>query len=212
MLKTPRSYPKIPDTKDCPLTQCWAFVKYDGTNFHALWDQDHWSSFGTRRYSWDFNQEGKKELAIKYDGLHEAPAIVERVYAPFGHLYRGRKLLLFFEFLGPHSFAGLHQASDPKRLILIDAQVDDRWLPPQEFLDAFGGKPHPEYYLAEVVYKGKYSGQLADDVRKGKYPIEEGVVIKGVVDGEVYRAKVKTDAYLKRLKDFFKDDWERYWE
>jgi hypothetical protein len=41
-------YPKIPDSKDCPLEQCIAFEKYDGTNLHWTWN-GVWTGFGPRR-------------------------------------------------------------------------------------------------------------------------------------------------------------------
>jgi hypothetical protein len=40
----------------------------------------------------------------------------------------------------------------------------------------------------------------------------EGVVCKGGEGHGRWMAKVKTDAYLRRLRAFFQDDWQRYWE
>jgi hypothetical protein len=62
------------------------------------------------------------------------------------------------------------------------------------------------------VYQGKFSGQLFVDVRKGKYNVAEGVVVKGIFSGQVYMAKIKTEVYLDRLKKEFKDNWKEYWE
>mgnify|MGYP003348784253 CR=1 FL=1 len=46
----------------------------------------------------------------------------------------------------------------------------------------------------------------------GKYNVKEGVVCKGQIDGRVWMVKIKTDAYMHRLKEAFADDWESYWE
>lgn len=75
--------------------------------------------------------------------------------------------------------------------------LDDRIIPPTQFLEDFESVISD---IARVVYSGKYSGQFAEDVRKGRFNVNEGVVVKGVVDGEVFMTKVKTKDYLKRLK------------
>lgn len=221
MIKIPRAYPKIPDTKNCPLKQCIVFEKLDGTNLHWIWEKDRWVAFGTRRSRFLFNDQGVREFIKRYPDLRTAPIIFDRVYERIGGGYFGRHLELYTEFLGDHSFAGLHKDNETKRLVLIDAAVDGQMLAPHQFLKSFSKPPIEtiegsellnEYYIARVIYQGKYSGRLVEDVRKGKYDVDEGVVIKGVVKDEIYRAKVKTDKYLQRLQNFFKDDWEKYWE
>jgi hypothetical protein len=63
------------------------------------------------------------------------------------------------------------------------------------------------------VYQGRFTGNLTEDVRAGKYPVAEGVVIKGGSGGaDVWMAKVKTNAYLERLRQAFGENWEDYWE
>src|SRR5262245_21212144 len=69
---------------------------------------------------------------------------------------------VFTEYLGPGSFAGMH-AGDPRRLVLFDVEAL-----------GFG---HLD--VARVVYAGKFSGRLTEDVRRAKYGVAEGVVIKG---------------------------------
>lgn len=210
MIKTTRGYPKIPDSKNCPLKQCIAFEKYDGTNTRFLWEQNRWTYFGTRRFLFSFDEAGIEECRNKYSHLAIAPALFNKIFASIGERYQGHNLILYAEFLGDQSFAGFHKTNDPKRLILIDAEIDGKMLPPQEFLDTFSHLP--ESNIARVIYQGKYSGRLAEDVRKGKYDVDEGVVIKGIVKGEIYRAKIKTDQYLQRLQEAFQSDWEKYWE
>jgi hypothetical protein len=64
-----------------------------------------------------------------------------------------------------------------------------------------------------VVYEGKLTGKFTEDVREGKYDVDEGVVCKGGSDADdLWMVKVKTYAYLERLKQAFADRWEDYWE
>ena len=63
-----------------------------------------------------------------------------------------------------------------------------------------------------MLFRGKFSGKLTEDVRAGNYDVDEGAVIKGG-DGEtVWMAKVKTQVYLNKLKASFGDKWEDYGE
>jgi hypothetical protein len=52
------------------------------------------------------------------------------------------------------------------------------------------------------------------DRKKGwhRFGTGEGVVLKGGEGHGRWMAKVKTDAYLQRLRAFFKDGWRLYWE
>ncbi|MEM7559948.1 MAG: RNA ligase family protein [Planctomycetota bacterium] len=133
-----------------------------------------------------------------------AEELTARVQANQG---AAKEVVVFTEFLGDASFAGMHKENDPKRLVLIDVSLDGRMLPPEEFLELLEGLP-----VARVVYRGKLTGRFAEDVRCGRYSVEEGVVCKGEVDGRVWMAKIKTNAYMEKLKQQFSDKWEDYWE
>jgi hypothetical protein len=37
-------------------------------------------------------------------------------------------------------------------------------------------------------------------------------VCKGGTGADLWRVKIKTDAYMEKLKQAFASDWERYWE
>ena len=113
---------------------------------------------------------------------------------------------MFTEYFGPNSFAGLHKPDDPKRLVLFDVQAEpDGMLGPDRFIADFGHLP-----IARVVYRGKLSGKFAEEVRTGKYGVMEGVVCKGGSGGpDLWLAKIKTYAYLERLKRAFGE--QRIW-
>jgi hypothetical protein len=76
------------------------------------------------------------------------------------------------------------------------------------FADDFGHLPTPR-----VEYRGKLTGAFAEAVRAGKFGVAEGVVCKGGAGGpDVWMVKIKTAAYLARLKQAFADRWEEFWE
>lgn len=116
---------------------------------------------------------------------------------------------VFTEFLGPNSFAGLHKTDDSKKLILFDVLVQPfGMIGPEPFVADFG-----HLQIAKVVYRGKLTGKFSDDVRQGKYGVNEGVVCKGGTGGaDIWMVKIKTHAYLERLKKAFAENWEDYWE
>jgi hypothetical protein len=79
---------------------------------------------------------------------------------------------------------------------------------PRQFVADFGHLP-----TARVVYEGKLTGKFAEDVRNGKHRVVEGVVCKGGAGGpDLWMVKIKTYAYLDKLKKAFAEKWEDYWE
>ncbi len=211
-MKIKLAYPKIPDTLDCPLRQCIAFEKYDGTNLHFVWQRDFgWESYGTRRdrFDWMFSGIGQfeqahpelKGVAELWDPGRELDKYLAQKYP------EAQEIIVFAEYFGPNSFAGSHQPKDKMQFVIFDIQKDGEFLPPEKFIEDF-----KQFNIARVAYQGKFTGQLFVDVRKGKYDVKEGVVVKGIVNGQIYMAKIKTEAYLERLKKEFKDHWKEYWE
>lgn len=215
-MKIKLAYPKIPDTLDCPLKQCVAFEKYDGTNIHWVWKNGYWAEFGTRRDRFPFNMTGIRQFEAVHPELKEAIHCFDEgrflhIFLEENQKYKDKETIIFTEFFGPNSFAGSHQPKDKMQFAIIDVQVDGKILPPEEFLEDFGRDFH--YFVSpNVVFKGKFTGQLFVDVRKGKYDVKEGVVVKGIANGQVYMAKIKTEAYMEKLKDKFQDKWKEYWE
>jgi hypothetical protein len=211
-------YPKIPGSRDCPSSRCVAFEKYDGTNLHWDWDRDFgWHAFGTRRDRFNLLPTGIEEFSSHHGHLKEAPKLfletlaekIEQVFREETWFQPFSSLKVFTEFLGPNSFAGLHREADPKRLLLFDVWADGfGMVGPGAFVNAFRHVP-----IARVVYEGKLTGQFAEDVRTGKYGVMEGVVCKGGEGGsDLWMAKIKTHAYLERLKAAFAERWEVFWE
>ena len=164
-----------------------------------------WTHFGTRRTKFTLDEAGIAEFETIHSELEEAPHIFLRAFKGIVDDPK-HELILFAEFYGANSFAGNHQASDKKKLVLFDCMMNGKLLSPEQFLDFFSTFNPPsefedEFDLPVLIYKGKYNGQFAEDVRNGEYNLNEGVVVKGItVDGEVFMTKIKTKKYLKRLE------------
>ncbi|MEG4454079.1 RNA ligase family protein [Microcoleus sp. N9_A1] len=216
MTRIQLAYPKIPDSKNCPNEQCIAFEKYDGTNFHWVWEFElGWYAFGTRRSRFDLDEMGIAEFNAAHPGLETAPEIFKRDFAsPLESIFRENEqyhcaeITVFTEFFGASSFAGMHQKDDRKQLVLFDVETEGGMVVPDLFIQDFG-----TLNIARVIYRGKLTGKFMDDLRKGKYGVDEGVVCKGGGNANnLWMVKIKTDAYMQRLQQAFKDDWENYWE
>ena len=211
-------YPKIPGSRNAPGGRCLAFDKVDGTNLHWDWDRDFgWHAFGTRRDSFNLTAEGIDQFHAAHPGLEQAPAAFLRQLAEGldrtlrdNHRYaRAQAVQVFTEYAGPNSFAGAHAPGDAMEVVLFDVVADDIGVVgPWSFVADFGHLRTPR-----IVYEGKLTGAFLEAVREGKYEVHEGVVCKGGTGGvDVWRIKVKTYAYLERLKAHFGERWGDYWE
>ncbi|MBP3953801.1 hypothetical protein J8F10_00605 [Gemmata sp. G18] len=211
-------YPKIPGSGAAPLGRCVAFDKLDGTNLHWCWERDFgWHAFGSRRDEFNLTATGIEQFNAAHPGLEEAaPVFLATIAEPLGALLRDHvnyapftSFKAFTEFAGPNSFAGAHEPGDPKQALLFDVWAEGYgFVSPAQFVADFGHLPSPR-----VVHTGKLTGTFLEAVREGKYGVAEGVVCKGGSGGgDVWMVKVKTYAYLARLKTTFGTRWEDYWE
>ncbi len=202
-------YPKIPGSRAAPGGRCVAFEKYDGTNLHWDWDRDFgFHSFGTRRDEFSLDKSGIAAFVQRHEHLAECVAVfgdslaegLELLFREHPRYQPVQQLKAFTEFFGPHSFAGLHQADDPKELRLFDLWAEGfGMIGPEDF-----AADTSDLSSAGVVYRGKLTGKFADDVREGKYSVAEGVVCKGGNGGpDLWMCKIKTSAYQERLKEAF---------
>jgi hypothetical protein len=201
-----KQYPEIAGSAKAPLGKpCIAFYKYDGSNLRWEWSKKQgWHKFGTR--SQLFNATDPlfgQAIPIFMSGLGDR--IVERVRNAERETQR---IIAYTEFFGPGSFAGRHELAEPKQLKLIDVELYKKGImPPRWFMETFAGMPE----TAEVIYIGNMNQQFIDNVRRGAFPmLWEGVVAKGTT--ETWMAKIKTDAYFKKLNEVYGTEYRRYWE
>lgn len=197
-----QQFPSIDGSAKAPLgNPCIAFYKYDGSNLRWEWSpKQDWHKFGTRHQLFDASDPLYSKAIPIF--LSMGDEIVRRVK----DLERGiQRITVFTEFFGPNSFAGQHVETDPMELRLIDAFLFKRgFMAPRTFVKTFGDMPQ----AAQVIYEGNLNKQFIDDVRKGVYPVWEGVVAKG--DG--FQVKIKTDAYFKKLNEVYGTEYRNYWE
>lgn len=208
-------YPKIRGTRDCPSGRCTAFEKYDGANLHFSWNgSSGWYEFGTRRDSVDLIAEGVSQFSVAHPLMERAADVFEQtlgqglaaVLSGSDEYSSCGSVKVFAEYLAVNSFTGTTsgEGTGKQELVLFDVQLEG-WglIGPEQFIRDFG-----HLNSARVVYRGRLTGTFAEDVRRGRYGVDEGVVCKGGRGGsDLWMAKIKTYAYLQRLKAAVAGPW-----
>jgi hypothetical protein len=201
-----KKYPKIPYWNKGFFDEfCYAFDKLDGSNIRVEWQRKlakkstigGFAKFGTRQTMIGKNHPFGEVVDIFYK---ELAGPLEKIFFNHPHFRNQPKITLFLEYFGVNSFAGLHQESDEKQLILIDVdQYQKGFVPPKDFIEIFKGIGIPK-----VIYQGFYTTDFIQEVRSNKYNLTEGVVCKGVRKTKgrdiVWMTKIKTDEWLERVK------------
>ena len=202
------AYESIPHLRHCmingQLVHC--FKKYDGSNLRFEWQRKKgFCKFGSRtRLIGPDDEIFSEGIELFMDTMAED---IERRLRDFlgakafGNLDRATT---FAEFFGPSSFAGTHDPLEEHCLRLFDVHLRLQGLiGPREFLEAFGAAA----YCSELTAVRNLNAELIEEVRSdpcGRYG--EGIVCKAGHTGKVRMAKIKTDAWLARIKAL--PDWE----
>ena len=195
-----KQYPSI--TKQTQNIYVYAFDKLDGSNIRAEWDRKKgFCKFGSRHQLIDnthlFLGKAPEMIRAKYE--KELTDVFKKE--------RFEKVVCFFEFFGPSSFAGVHVDEEPHDVVLFDVDVFKKGLiAPREFIKTVGHLDIPK-----VVYQGNLNSEFVEDVRQGKLNnvTFEGVVCKSNETdkyGHPIMFKVKSEAWLTKLRNFCKDD------
>jgi len=194
-----KSYPKIEHYNKGPFgLSCYAFYKYDGSNFRAEWSRKRgWYKYGTRNVMVDKNTPMFGDAIDIF--LNKYGEDLDDVFRK--EYKRVDSFVVFGEFFGDHSFAGKHVDEDKKDIILFDVNQFKRgFLPPNEFVNNFGHLDIPK-----IVYKGIYDEELVDRIKSNQLNLEEGVICKGTIktksEGEiVWMTKIKTIEWINKVK------------
>jgi len=195
-----KQYPTI--SKQTQNIYVYAFDKLDGSNIRAEWERKKgFCKFGSRHQLIDGT----------HSFLGQAPELVkskyERELSDIFKKERIDKVVCFFEFYGPSSFAGIHVNEEKHDVVLFDLDVFKKGLmPPREFIKTVGHLDIPK-----IVHQGNLNSEFVDSVRQGKLAnvTFEGVVCKSNETdkyGHPIMFKVKSEAWLTKLKNFCKDD------
>lgn len=213
-----KQYPSIFNSSKAPRQNCYAWVKYDGSNLRAEFSRKRgWYKFGTRKLMFDETSPvfGPAIPFFLQKYGDELPKV-------FKHKdFRGvDSFIVFAEWFGAKSFAGLHEPDDPKDLVLFDVNpITKGMLGPKQFLDYFGHLP-----VAEHIYTGNLNEELIQNVKasnfefldfRSKYDIKtevpEGIICKGTQKdktGNYWMCKIKTEAYFQELRNRKPQGWE----
>ena len=192
-----KDYPSIPSARGQQFREiqnALVFDKKDGSSMRSQWNpKKDWYKHGRRTGLLD---DSNAHLTV-------VPSLFEQLLAEpltrIARMERWQSLVVFYEFWGRESVAGLHVDGDPKFLTVFDAAVEDRMLGPAEFRKAFEDNVPTAEYLGTM----HWTRGLVEEVRRGEMP---GVTLEGVVgkamerrSDEIIRAKAKTQAWIDRV-------------
>jgi hypothetical protein len=185
----------------------FAFNKFDGSNFCAEWNK---KLSKKSRFTYGFGKFGTRTQMIKNkeNPYVEAVNIFMDKYAiPLDKIFNEEKIFrgidtitVYGEFFGDHSFAGMHDWQEKHDVIIFDMFLYKKdFLKPGDFIDLFSHLGIPK-----VVYKGLLTDLLIKDVEVNAFGwLKEGVVLKGVQDNKVWMAKLKTNAWLEKVRALY---------
>lgn len=112
-----------------------------------------------------------------------------------------QSIVVYLEYVGPNSFAGLHDPNDKMYLVLIDVWKHGKgWVEPKDFVKDF-----TEFGIPEVIYRGNLNQEFIQDIKNNIYNLKEGVVAKVTqqtkrVDKKVWMVKIKANQWYEKLK------------
>lgn len=189
-----KQYPEIPGWKKFPLgTKVIAFDKIDGSNIRCEWSKKRgWYKFGTRTQMLDESHEHFGQ-AISLFQKKYADVVAQICYDEFKVQER---IVAFVEFYGPNSFAGSHVESDTKDVILLDVDIFKKgFISPRQFIKLFR-----DIEIPNIILDGNFNKEFIEKIRNNEFNLSEGVVVKAVEKSKIPMTKVKTLAWIERLK------------
>ena len=187
-----KSYPSIPRSTGTAFSEFNAYVfdKLDGSNLRFEWSKKQkWYKFGTRTRLFDKSDEVFGEAIPLFQSTMADK--IEKIAVD----NRWESVIVFAEFYGAKSFAGLHEPGDKKFLSVFDvAPYKKGILGPKEFLDLFCGKVNTATFLGQY----HWTRGFVEKVRMGA--IEditlEGVVGKAGSGHKLQMSKAKTQRWI----------------
>ena len=195
-----KEYPSIPRATGQffqELPHAHIFDKLDGSSMRSQW---------SRKHGW--YKHGKRHGLIDDSNPHlvQVPALFETNFAePLAKLAKDSKwqeLIVYYEFWGEQSIAGLHYEGDPKKLTLFDAVPDKKgFMSPPEFRKTF------EDVVQCATFLGihNFTRGFVERVRTGEFEgyTFEGVVAKAGERHKLLRGKAKSQRWGDRVKEVY---------
>ena len=211
-----KSYWSIAGPSNIPHQTCYGFVKYDGSNMRAEWSKKRgWYKFGTRNCIISEKDEvfGRSCELFKQKYGDDLESIFKKSFKST------ESVVVFFEFFGSKSFAGMHFPNENKwDVILFDVNLHKKGiLSPKEFIENFG-----HLKVAELVFEGELNQEIIQKIKNSeldcssKYDVKtefpEGIVCKSGENHNLWMAKIKTNSYKEELKKRYQHDWIKHWD
>lgn len=195
-------YPSIP-RETFTGTYAYAFDKLDGQNIRAEWSRKKggFTKFGTRT-----RLLGPDEPIVG----QAIPLLRSKYEKDLNKICKKKgwqRVTFFFEFLGPNSFAGVHDPEDVFDVVLFDAapKSQGELLDAKSFLKIFGSVDH-----APLLYHGKIDADFVQSVHESTLEgmTFEGVICKGPRTKKNSHGmfKIKSEEWLEAIKDLKFDE------
>ena len=196
-------YPSI--SKEPQSGAMYFFDKLDGNNIRAEWGRKKgkWGEF------WKFGTRNQLLDASNEDYGEAIQLIKDKYESALTEIFRKQQwqeVICFFEFWGKSSFAGRHVKEEPHTVTLFDIRVHKKgFILPRDYLKLVG---HLD--IAKLLHYG-YTSEIIEQVKNGTLAnmTFEGVVGKEnkyVTPGIPNMFKIKSDAWLAKLKDYCNGD------
>jgi hypothetical protein len=167
------------------------FDKIDGSNLRFEWSRSKgWYKYGTRRRLFDVSDPiFGPAIALFHSTLAEQLEIIIRQQ-------KWISCVIFCEYYGPNSFAGIHEPNDEMKLVVIDvAPYKQGILEPKAFLKLFG--PFGPKYFGLIDWNATFRQRITEGLIGGVS--FEGVVGKRVDRNRLMMYKCKSQAWYDRV-------------
>jgi len=198
-----KAYPSIP--RNVPEFKAHVFDKIDGSSIRSEWSKKSgWYKHGRRNGLLDSSNPHLEEALPELFMLTLAEPL-----AKLATDKKWKHLIVFYEFWGEQSIAGLHYDGDPKFCTLFDAAIDKRGIiGPKSFRNHFEGIVPTAKFLG--IHN--WTSGFVERIRLGDL---EGIMFEGVVgkavrrskwgpksaSENIIRAKAKTQAWKDRVRE-----------
>lgn len=117
-------------------------------------------------------------------------------------IFRGvDTITVYGEFFGNLSFAGQHNwlFEESFDVVIFDMFLYKKdFLKPKDFIDTF-----EHLGIPKIIFEGILDETQIDQIKSNIYNLNEGVVIKGVENGKVFMVKLKTNDWIKKVREIY---------
>lgn len=204
-----KAYPSI-TTKIDFSKRFYLFDKLDGSNIRAEWSpKKGFYKFGSRTQLLTPDQTTLYPAIEKINALVGSTGIeLSSKLSKFG----AESAVCFFEWVGPNSFAGSHvdNIADMRPVLIDVALYKKGMMSPERFIEHFS-----DFDIPAILHQGKISEDIFQSIRRSELP---GITFEGVIgkesgcgkDGKHDMCKIKTNAWLDKLKTFCGGNQELY--